>query len=45
MKAKTNIGLDKSQRDNLAKKLNELLANYMMFYQNYPRFAFEYKRR
>lgn len=34
MKAKTNIGLDKSQRDNLAKKLNELLANYMMFYQN-----------
>ncbi len=34
MKAKTNIGLDKSQSDNLAKKLNELLSDYMMFYQN-----------
>lgn len=34
MKAKINIGLDESQSDNLAKKLNELLADYMMFYQN-----------
>ncbi len=34
MKVKTNIGLIKSQSDNLAKKLNELLADYMMFYQN-----------
>ncbi len=34
MKTKTNIGLDKSQSDNLAKKLNELLADYMIFYQN-----------
>ena len=34
MKAKTNIGLLKSQSDNLARKLNELLADYMMFYQN-----------
>ena len=31
---KTNIGLDKSQSDILAKNLNELLADYMMFYQN-----------
>ena len=34
MKVKTNIGLNKNQSDNLAKKLNELLADYMMFYQN-----------
>ncbi len=34
MKTKTNIGLDKNQSDKLAKNLNELLADYMMFYQN-----------
>lgn len=28
------IGLDKSKSENLAKKLNELLANYSIFYQN-----------
>lgn len=28
------IGLDRDQSNNLAKKLNELLANYSIFYQN-----------
>lgn len=31
---KNNIGLDKNKTTELAKKLNELLANYSIFYQN-----------
>ena len=30
----TRIGLDKEQSAELAKKLNELLSNYQVFYQN-----------
>lgn len=34
MKTTNAIGLDKSKSEKLAKKLNELLANYSVFYQN-----------
>ncbi len=34
MKNLNNIGLDKSKSEELANKLNELLANYSIFYQN-----------
>lgn len=34
MKNLNSIGLDKTQSKKLAKKLNELLANYSIFYQN-----------
>ena len=34
MKNLNNIGLDKSKSEELAKKLNILLANYSIFYQN-----------
>lgn len=34
MKNLNNIGLDKSKSEELAKKLNVLLANYSIFYQN-----------
>lgn len=34
MKTTNAIGLDKSKSEKLAKNLNELLANYSVFYQN-----------
>lgn len=34
MKTTNAIGLDKAKSEKLAKKLNELLANYSVFYQN-----------
>jgi starvation-inducible DNA-binding protein len=34
MKNLNTIGLDKSKSEELARKLNELLANYSIFYQN-----------
>ena len=34
MASKNQIGLDKAQSKQLADNLNNLLANYMMFYQN-----------
>lgn len=34
MAKKTQIGLDKSKSKQLSDKLNDLLADYMMFYQN-----------
>lgn len=34
MKSTNSIGLDKKKADKLANKLNELLANYSIFYQN-----------
>ena len=34
MNTKNTIGLDKTKAKHLAEKLNELLSNYSIFYQN-----------
>ena len=34
MNTKNTIGLDKTKEKHLAEKLNELLSNYSIFYQN-----------
>ena len=43
MKNTNAIGLDKAKSEKLAKKLNVLLANYSLFYQNMRGFHWNIK--